>query len=120
MKIHIKKDKVEKKGIFGGGKTWFTVDARYELSDEERLLLSKNKHVLEMNAFDFPFRGPSGSTDGNFSPTVKNLTGAKEYPIGCVFSNGELQELEQIITDGAKNLKAELTGGRLGTTSTEI
>ena len=120
MKIHINKDKVEKKGLFGGGKTWFTVHARYELNEEERQLLDKNKHVLEMIAFDFPFRGPSGDTRGESSPTVKNLTGPKEYIIGCVFSNGELQDLEEIITEGAKNLKAELFGGQLGRSSTEI
>jgi len=58
MKIHIKKDKIEKKGLFGGGKSWFTVEARYELNDDEKRLLEQNKHVLEMIPFDFPYRGP--------------------------------------------------------------
>ena len=120
MKIHIKKDKVEKKGLFGGGKSWFTVEARYELNDEEKQLLAKNKNVLSMPAFDFPFRGPSGDTEGNYSPTIKNMTGGKEYPLGCVFTNGELQEVEELINEGAKNLKAELYGGGLGSSTTEI
>jgi hypothetical protein len=120
VKIHIKKDKIEKKGLFGGGKSWFAVEARYELSEEERHLLDKNRHVLNMIAFDFPYRGPSGNTANESSPTVKQLTGAKEYPLGCVFSNGELQELEAIVTEGAKSLKAELYGGQLGSSTTEI
>jgi len=120
MKIHIKKDKIEKKGLFGGGKSWFTVEARYELNDDEKRLLEQNKHVLEMIPFDFPYRGPSGDTTNESSPKVKSLIGSKEYPLGCVFSNAELQDLEAIVTEGAKNLKAELYGGNLGTTSTEI
>lgn len=120
MKIHIKKDKIEKKGIFGGGKSWFNIDARYELNDEERHLLEKNKNVLEMIAFDFPFRGPSGDSRGGSSPTIKNMTGSKEYPLGCVFTNGEIQALEDLINEGARNLKAELFGGGLGSTTTEI
>ena|ERR1039458_1897376 len=120
MKVHIKKEKVEKKGLFSGGKFWFTVDACYELNEEEMNLLNQNKHVLNMIAFDFPFRGPSGDTTGEKSPTIKQLTSSKGYPIGCVFSNGELQELEEIINEGAKNFKAELLGGSLGTSTTEI
>ena len=120
MKVHVKKEKIEKKSFFGAGKTWFSVGARYELNEEERQLLEKNKHVLGMTAFDFPFRGPSGDTNGESSPTIKQLTGPTEYPLGCVFSNGELQELEDLVTEGAKNLKAELYGGGLGTTSVEI
>jgi hypothetical protein len=120
MKIHIKKDKIEKKGFFGGGKSWFSVGAHYELNDEERRLLEKNKNVLGMTAFDFPFRGPNGDPAGSQSPTVKNMTGGKEYPIGCVFTNGELQALEDLINEGAKNLKAELFAGGAGSTSTEI
>ena len=120
MRIHIKNDKIEKKGLFGGGKTWFSVGAYYELNDEERQLLAKNRNVLEMTAFDFPFRGPSGDSSGGSSPTVKNMTGSKEYPIGCVFTNSELQELEGLINEGARNLKAELFGGTPGTTTTEI
>ena len=120
MKIHIKKDKIEKKGLFGGGKSWFSVGAHYELNDEERRLLDKNKNLLGMTAFDFPFRGPSGDPSGEQSPTIKNMTGGKEYSIGCVFTNGELQALEDLINEGAKNLKAELFAGGAGSTSTEI
>lgn len=120
MRVHVEKEKVEKKGIFGGGKSWFVVSARYELSDDERRALDANKHVLEMIPFDFPYRGPSGDTTGESSPTVKQLIGSKPYPLGCVFSNGELQEVEAPVTEGAKNLKAELQGGQLGTTTTEI
>lgn len=120
MNVHIKKDKVEKKGLFGGGKPWFTVEARYELTEEERRLLEQNGQLLVMTAFDFPYRGPSGNTSGESSPTIKNLAGPKEYPLGCVFTNAELQELEGIVTEGAKSLKAELFGGRLGSTSTEV
>lgn len=120
MKIHINKKKIEKKGLFGGGKSWFVVDAHYELNDEEGLLLKENKNLLAMTAFDFPFRGPSGDPRGGQSPTVKNMTGDKDYPIGCVFTNGELQELENLINEGAKNLKAELYGGSLGSSTTEI
>jgi hypothetical protein len=120
MKVHVNKEKIEKKGLFGGGKSWFVVSAQYELNDEERRLLDANRHVLEMVPFDFPFRGPSGDTTGESSPTVKQLVGAKPYPLGCVFSNGELQELEALVTDGAKDLKAELFGGQLGTSTIEI
>ena len=127
MKIHINKNKIEKKGLFGGGKSWFTVDAYYELNSEERNLLNSNKNVLNMIAFDLPYRGPSGDTTGESSPTVKQLTDEKYvqkngegYPIGCFFSNAELQEAEDIINEGAKNLKAELYGGSLGSSTTEI
>jgi hypothetical protein len=73
-----------------------------------------------MTAFDLPYRGPSGNTAGESSPTVQNLTGATEYPLGCFFTNGELQEVEAIVNAGAKSLKAELFAGGLGSTSTEI
>ncbi len=122
MKIHINKDKKESKGLFGLGstKTWFVVEAHYELNDEEKKLLNQNKHVLSLEAFDFPFRGLTGEITGENSPTIKQLTGGKPYPLGCVFSNGELQELEGIINEGAKNLKAEIYGGGQGTSITEI
>ena len=120
MKIHIKKEKIEKKGLFGGGKSWFYVAAHYELNDEEKALLKGNRNLLEMIAFDFPFRGPNGDPSGGSSPTIKKMTGGEEFPIGCVFTNGELQELEALINQGAKDLKAELFGASLGSSSTEI
>jgi hypothetical protein len=120
MKIHIEKEKVEKKGFLGPGKTWFIVTARYELNDEEEQLLEKNKHVLKLTPFDFPFRGPDGDPKGNTTPTIKQLIGDKGFPLGCVFSNGELEEVENMVNQGAKNLKAELYGGGVGSTVTEI
>ncbi|MDP1728459.1 MAG: hypothetical protein Q8M15_16865 [Bacteroidota bacterium] len=129
MKIHIKKDKEESKGLFGLGqiKIWFTVHAHYELNDEEKQLLEKNKHVLKMVAFNFPFRGYDGKVWENNLPLVSTLVDEKHFKnkgeghvIGCVFSNGELQELEDLINQGAKNLKAELYGGSQGTSVNEI
>jgi hypothetical protein len=120
MKIHIKKEKVEKKGFFGGSKSWFVVEAYYELNEDEKQLLAQNKNLLSIPAFDFPFRGPDGNPSGNQSPTIKNMTGTKVYPIGCLFTNGEVDDLEALINEGAKNLKAELNGSASGTSTTEI
>src|ERR1039458_1251371 len=120
MKIHIDNEKVEKKGFLGPGKTWFIVKARYELNDEEKQLLEKNKHVLKMIPIDFPYRGPDGKiSDGNF-PTVKQLISDSGTTLGCVFSNGEVEEVEGMINQGAKNLKGELYGGGGGSSVTEI
>ena len=120
MKIHINKEKVEKKGLFGGGKMWYVVSAHYELNDEEKQLLSQNKNLLTMTVFDFPYRGPSGDISGESSPTIKQLTNGKDYPIGCVFTVGELQELENIINEGAKIFKSNLVTDQLGSSVTEI
>lgn len=119
MKVHIEKEKVENKGCFGNGKTWFTIHARYELNEEEKQLLVKNKHVLDIYAFDYPFRGPDGVPSGE-SPTFKKMIGEKDIIIGCVFSNAELEKVEGIINGGAKNLKAELYRSGTGSSTTEI
>ena len=127
MKIHITKDKVEKKGLFGGGKSWFTVYAHYELNDEEKQLLNQNKNVLNLIAFDFPYRGPSGEVEPDTSPSIEQLTNEKSFKkdgkghiLGCVFTNGELLELENTINEGAKNFKSELFAGGQGSSVTEI
>lgn len=120
MKIHINKEKVEKKGLFGGGKMWYVVNAHYELNDEEKQLLNKNRNLLDMTVFDFPWRGPNGDTSGNSSPNIKQLTSGKDYPIGCVFSTGELQELEDIINEGARVFKSNLIPEQLGSSVKEI
>jgi hypothetical protein len=126
MKIHIIKDKKEKKSLFGGIKSWYTVNAYYELSDEERRLLNENRSILEMVLFTCPFRGPNGDIVVTQPQKVKQLvnekylTDGEGYSLGCFFSNGEVQEVEDMINEGAKNLKAELYGGSLGTSTTEI
>jgi hypothetical protein len=126
MKIHINKNKIEKKGFFGGGKSWVVIDAYYELNSEERNLLNGNKNVLNMTVFDLQFRGPDGIPSGESARSVKQLTNEKYvqknegYPLGCFFSNGEIQGVEDLVNEGARNLKAELYGGSVGSTTTEI
>ena len=77
MKIHINKEKVEKKGFFGKGKSWTIINAFYELNSEERTLLNSNKNLLGMTVFDLQFRGPDGVTSGDPARTVKQLTDEK-------------------------------------------
>ncbi len=126
MKIHINKEKIEKKGFFGGGKSWTVISVFYELSSEERTLLYNNSNLLGMTVFDLSFRGPDGVPSGNSAPTVKQLTDEKYlskgngYPLGCFFTNGEILEVENIINEGAKNLKAELFIDTGGSTVKEI
>ncbi|MEI8273988.1 MAG: hypothetical protein WCG08_15345 [Paludibacter sp.] len=126
MKIHINKEKKEQSGCFGGAKSWTIVSAYYELSSEERNLLNSNSNLLNMTVFNLQFRGPDGNPSGESSRTVKQLTNEKYvnesdgYPLGCFFTNGEIQEVEEMINAGAKNLKAELYGGSEGSTTTEI
>ena len=127
MKIHVNKEKVEKKGLFGGGKSWYIVYAHYELNDEETQRLNANKNILSMVAFDFPYRGPSGVIEPDTSPTVAKLTDRKDFVkdgkgciLGCVFTNGELLEAENIVNEGAKALKSELFAEGAGSSVKEI
>ena len=127
MKIHINKSPQESKGCFGGSKSWTIVDAYYELNSEERNLLNSNKNILNMKLFDLSFAGPDGIPSGESARTVKELTNekyAKEgksgYPLGCFFTNGEIQAVENLVNSGARKLKEELYGGNLGATTTEI
>jgi hypothetical protein len=79
-----------------------------------------------MTAFDFPYRGPTGRPEDGTSPTVDKLTNPKDFRdgkgicLGCLFSNGEIQELENIVNDGAKALKSELFAGGEGSSVKEI
>ena len=121
MKVYIDKKKTEKGGFLSKRRSWFEVTVRYELNDEEEQLLKKNKHVLNLTVFDFPWRGPDGNTDGFESPTVKKLIRPKGEDLGCAFSVGEVEQIEQMVNEGAKKLKGELySGGGIGTTVTEI
>lgn len=74
-----------------------------------------------MIAVDFPpDRGPNGNTEGEQFPSVKNMTGGKEYPLGCVFSKAEIQYLENFVMEMARNLKAELYAKGPGSSIKEI
>lgn len=132
MKIHINKEKRESKGLFGFGqtKTWFTVEGHYELNDEEKQILNKNRDLLSYIAVDWPYTNPEGRADENSHATVQSMTDEKSFQkykghiFGCVFSYDQLSELENLINEGAKNLKSQLMtlkdGGGVGSSVTEI
>ena len=125
MKIHVKKDRTEKTGLFGGDKSYYTVIAHFELNDEEKRLLSKNRHVLKLIAVEFPYTAPNGKYS-EYYPTVENMIDERSfakqvgYNLGCVFTNAELQELEDMINQAARSIKAELYGGETGKSVYEI
>ena len=126
MKIHIKKDRVEKTGLFGGDKSYWNVHAHFELNDEEKRLLAKNRHVLKLIAVEYPFTRPDGKFRENMFPTVSMMIDERDFSkhggcnLGCVFTNGELAGLEEMINEAARALKSELYGGESGKSVNEI
>lgn len=79
-----------------------------------------------MTVFDFSWRRPDGVIKDDISLTIAKLVDEKSFTkyggcsIGCVFTNGELLELENMINEEARILKNNLLPDQLGSSVKEI
>lgn len=101
MKLHIKRDQKQEKGLFGGNKgVNFSLYCKVAFTPEEAELIEKYKlgdqHLAEyrLQGFEIPLNVTVSKLSSGFSNELKQL--------------GELQELENQIEESCNKLKSYL------------
>ena len=116
MKIHIdKKETTEKKGLFSSVKVTQII-FKFELNEDEQLIVDKNPDILKINAMNTRQHGL------DFSWNIGSMI-APKIGLLVAYNSGELINYENQINEVAKKLKAHimsLTNSGTGTTITEI
>jgi len=104
MKLTIKRDQADVKGMFGGHKgVSFSLYAKADITKDERELIEHYKigeHILA--SYDLPIKG-SESMEGNLS--VNRLMNGTNIATDSIST---LLELEEKIKEGCQNLKTLL------------
>lgn len=105
MKLTIKRNQADVKGLFGGHKgVNFSLHGRVEVTEAEKALISKYKvgdYILAS------YERPTKGTDQNisFHITTNDIINGKSVEIGNI---NTLLELEEAMKSGCKNLKGLL------------
>lgn len=104
MKLTIKRDQADVKGIFGGHKgVSFSLYAKAEITNDEQALIEHYKigeYILA--SYDLPIKG---SENMEFHLSVNRLTNGDKTETGSIST---LLELEEKIKEGCQNLKTLL------------
>lgn len=102
MKLTIKRDQADVKGIFGGHKgVSFSLYAKADITDDERALIERykvNDYILA--SYELPIKG---SESQGFNLSVDRLTRGATTETSSISA---LLELEEKIKSGCQNLKS--------------
>ena len=105
MKLIIKRNQADQKGLFGGHKgVNFSLLGRAELNSDERAMIERYK-VGEYVLAEYSLHQKGSTEPMQFSISVNDIVNGKTVQTGSVAT---LRDLEETIKTGCKNLKSLL------------